>query len=65
MSTSTSLVTVIINNYNYDRFLSKAIESILIILLSRLWSSTMGSTDNSSEIIARYAGPCSRRKSLV
>ncbi|OKH27674.1 glycosyltransferase family 2 protein [Chroogloeocystis siderophila] len=50
------LVSVIINNYNYGRFLSEAIDSVLnqtypdieIIVVDD------GSTDNSPEVIARY-----------
>jgi glycosyltransferase involved in cell wall biosynthesis len=58
MSTTQPLVTIVINNYNYARFLSKAIDSALnqsypaieIVVVDD------GSTDNSSELIGRYAG---------
>lgn len=51
------LVSIIINNYNYDRFLSEAINSALnqsyphteVIVVDD------GSTDNSRDIIAKYA----------
>jgi glycosyltransferase involved in cell wall biosynthesis len=50
------IVSIIINNYNYDRFLAQAIDSALnqtyphteVIVVDD------GSTDNSREIIARY-----------
>lgn len=50
------LVSIIINNYNYDRFLAEAIDSAL----NQTYSNTEvivvddGSTDNSREIIAGY-----------
>ena len=51
-----TLVSIIINNYNYDRFLAEAIDSAL----SQTYPNTEvivvddGSTDNSREIIAGY-----------
>ena len=58
MSTTQPLVTIVINNYNYGRFVSKAIDSALnqsypaieIVVVDD------GSTDNSPELIGRYAG---------
>ena len=53
---STSLVSIIINNYNYDRFLNEAIDSAL----NQTYANTEvivvddGSTDKSREIIAGY-----------
>ena len=54
----TPLVSILINNYNYGRFLGAAIESALsqdypsieIVVVDD------GSTDNSRDIIDRYAG---------
>lgn len=52
------LVSVIVNNYNYGRFLSAAIDSAL----AQDWPDTEvvvvddGSTDGSRDIIARYGG---------
>ncbi len=50
------LVSIIINNYNYDRFLSEAIDSALNQTYSSVEVIVVddGSTDNSREIIARY-----------
>lgn len=50
------LVTIIINNYNYDRFLTKAIDSALNQTYSSLEVVVVddGSTDNSQEIIHNY-----------
>jgi glycosyltransferase involved in cell wall biosynthesis len=50
------LVSIIINNYNYGRFLSEAIESALNQTYSHLEVIVVddGSTDNSHEIIANY-----------
>ncbi|OKH21787.1 glycosyltransferase family 2 protein [Chroogloeocystis siderophila] len=52
----TPLVSVIINNYNYGRFLTQAIESVLNQSYSN-WELIVvddGSTDNSREIIEAY-----------
>lgn len=52
------LVSIVINNYNYGRFLPEAIDSAL----GQTYSNTQvivvddGSTDNSREIIASYGG---------
>ena len=48
------LVSIIINNYNYDRFLSQAIDSALAQTYPNLEviDDDDGSTDNSREIIA-------------
>ena len=47
------LVSIIINNYNYDRFLSQAIDSALAQTYPNLEViDDDGSTDNSREIIA-------------
>lgn len=50
------LVSVIINNYNYDRFLAEAIDSALAQTYSNIEVIVVddGSTDNSRHIIAQY-----------
>lgn len=50
------LVSIIINNYNYDRFLAEAIDSALNQTYPHVEVIVVddGSTDNSREIIARY-----------
>jgi glycosyltransferase involved in cell wall biosynthesis len=50
------LVSIIINNYNYDRFLSQAIDSALNQTYPHIEVIVVddGSTDNSREIIAGY-----------
>jgi glycosyltransferase involved in cell wall biosynthesis len=50
------LVTVLINNYNYDRFLPQAIDSALNQTYSNIEVIVVddGSTDNSREIISGY-----------
>jgi glycosyltransferase involved in cell wall biosynthesis len=50
------LVSVIVNNYNYGRFLREAIESVLNQTHQRIETIVVddGSTDNSREIIAGY-----------
>jgi glycosyltransferase involved in cell wall biosynthesis len=56
MTTGGALVTILINNYNYGRFLRDAIDSAL----NQTYSNTEvivvddGSTDSSREIIASY-----------
>jgi glycosyltransferase involved in cell wall biosynthesis len=54
---STLLFSIIINNYNYDRFLSQSIDSALNQTYSNSEVIVVddGSTDNSREIIAGYA----------
>jgi len=54
----TSTASVIINNYNYGRFLSDAIESALAQTYPRTEVVVVddGSEDNSRTIISRYAG---------
>ena len=53
---STPYVSIIINNYNYDRFLSEAIDSALNQTYSNVEVIVVddGSIDNSREIIANY-----------
>jgi len=53
---SNSLVSIIINNYNYDRFLAEAIDSALNQSYSHIEVIVVddGSTDNSREIITSY-----------
>lgn len=52
------LISIVINNYNYARYLASAIESAL----AQTWNETEvivvddGSTDTSREVAARYAG---------
>lgn len=50
------LVSIVINNYNYDRFISQAIDSSLSQTYPRIEVIVVddGSTDNSQEIIAKY-----------
>ena len=50
------LVSIIINNYNYDRFLAQAIDSALNQTYSNIEVIVVddGSTDNSRKIIANY-----------
>ena len=54
--TSTPLVSIVINNYNYGRFLETAIESALDQRWPRLEVIVVddGSTDDSREVIARF-----------
>ncbi len=50
------LVSILINNYNYERFISQAIDSCLNQTYPRIEIIVVddGSTDNSQEIIAKY-----------
>jgi glycosyltransferase involved in cell wall biosynthesis len=58
--TQTPRASIIINNYNYGRFLAEAIDSAL----AQTYANTEvivvddGSTDNSREIIKQYGGRC-------
>lgn len=56
MSLDSPLVTVLINNYNYGRYLSEAIESALTQTWARCEVVIVddGSTDNSLSVIERY-----------
>ncbi len=56
MMNSKPLVSIIINNYNYDRFLAEAIDSALIQTYSHIEVIVVddGSTDNSRDIIVGY-----------
>jgi glycosyltransferase involved in cell wall biosynthesis len=56
MSTSEPLVSILINNYNYGRFLAQAIDSALAQSYPNLQVIVVddGSTDNSREVIRRY-----------
>lgn len=58
MSTSSPLVSILINNYNYGRFIAEAIDSALNQTYSNLEIIVVddGSTDNSHEIIQKYEG---------
>ena len=49
------LVSILINNYNYGRFINEAIESALAQAYERIEIIVVddGSTDNSLEVIAR------------
>ncbi|MEW5858968.1 MAG: glycosyltransferase, partial [Cyanobacteriota bacterium] len=49
-------VSVIINNYNYGRFISEAIDSVLNQTYPHIEVIVVddGSTDNSREVIASY-----------
>ena len=56
--TEKPLVTVVINNYNYARFLRAAIDSVLAQTYDRLEVVVVddGSTDDSRSVIASYGG---------
>jgi glycosyltransferase involved in cell wall biosynthesis len=56
MRTNEPLVTILINNYNYGRFLTQAIDSALAQSYPNLQIIVVddGSTDNSRELIRRY-----------
>ncbi len=55
---SDPLASVLINNYNYGRYLGEAIESVLAQTYSHLEIIVVddGSTDNSREVLEAYAG---------
>lgn len=50
------LVSIVINNYNYDRFLAQVIDGALGQIHSNIEVVVVddGSTDNSRDVIARY-----------
>ena len=56
---SRPLVSILINNYNYGRFVSEAIESALAQTYEHIEIIVVddGSTDDSLEVIARYGHP--------
>src|SRR6476619_6168561 len=58
--TQTPRASIIINNYNYDRFLAEAIESALAQTYAETEVIVVddGSTDDSREIIKRYGDRC-------
>src|SRR5688572_3590972 len=56
--TSDPFVSIVINNYNYGRFLAASIDSALGQTYPRTETIVVddGSTDDSREVIQRYAG---------
>ncbi len=56
MTTEIPLVSVIVDNFNYGRFLSAAVDSALIQSYSRVEVVVVddGSTDCSAEVLTRY-----------
>ena len=66
-NTAPLLASVIVNNYNYGRFLSQAIDSALGQTYPRIEVIVVddGSTDDSREIISRYGAARTRKNSVA